>query len=134
MKTIIYTLVNVNYDTYLDDYNEGELEHVISGEQSYNKRFKNITDLITYLKETCANEDWFIDENKTEDSVLIMFSDKLVDVNNYDASEFEIEKWKQGKKKLYNMHQCALITVEYIETIPVNEINEIIKNAGLKIC
>jgi len=101
-----------NHDIYVDDYNKGELDNVnwfkmdsiISANDTNEAIQKYFNDVLYYS----FNIDGAYIPHTEDDSVSknILHYSVLVDVDNNEASENEIELWKESKLKLYvdNIH------------------------------
>jgi hypothetical protein len=118
----IYVLTGYSADAHEDNYEEGELDLVGSWDEEESKTFASKQDLIKYIndkiiyKEYTENEfDWESGEGKNiQTDVLCSYDDYN---GYYPADKNEIELWKKGKKKLYNVHYffyvMAVIPTEY---------------------
>jgi hypothetical protein len=118
----IYVLTGYSADAHEDNYEEGELDLVGSWDEEESKTFASKQDLIKYIndkiiyKEYAENDfDWESGEGKNiQTDVLCSYDDYN---GYYPADKNEIELWKKGKKKLYNVHYffyvMAVIPTEY---------------------
>lgn len=87
-------------DVYEDDYENGEGDRVNGFDQSVNKSFDNINDLLEYLSKKViyrdiTRGDCSVIDNRIHTSVL-------VDEDNSPVFGAQMEKWKAGKIKLYS--------------------------------
>jgi hypothetical protein len=119
-----YILQAYSAEAYEDSYEEGELSFAGAWDDKVGKTFntkeellKYINDNIIYSDYSMNNFDWESGNGKyIETDVLCSYSD----YSGYiPATESEKELWKQGKKKLYNVHYfiyvMAVIPTEYAD-------------------
>ena len=105
------------HDVYIDDYEQGELDRVngytVTNEVEANdvweaiEKYFETTLYYNFKKEYASKSDEV--ENELHYSVL-------VDVENLEASEKQIEDWKQNKQKLYS-NNITITVYEIIETV-----------------
>jgi hypothetical protein len=108
-------LIKTIHDVYIDSYDQGELGHVNGWAQEAKIEAENVKKAIElyFEKELYFSFNFDhcgIDE---ENSNELHYSN-LVDGNNLEATESEIEQWKQGKKTLYTNN----IYLRVFEIIP----------------
>jgi hypothetical protein len=112
--------ISSNHDVFVDDYNQGELENV---------NWYNLDSIISADNINEAIQKYFNDKlyysfdidhayiPHTEDESVpknVLHYSVLVDVDNSQASENEIELWKEDKLKLY-VDNIQLIINELVE-------------------
>jgi len=98
-------LIKSSHHIYLDDYNKGELEWIncytldsfVTAPNAQNAIQKYIQDDLNYK----FDRDYLYEDGE---SINVGHYDVLVDEANEEATEYEIELWKAGKRKLYNNH------------------------------
>lgn len=94
------------HDIYEDDFNEGEGKHVNTFDLKGNIKAENPIEAVkTYIQEVAGydvSDDATIDVHDERPNVA--FWGATVDNDNVQASESEIERWKEGKMKLYSDH------------------------------
>lgn len=119
-----FELVDYDADIYEDDFESGEGERVNGVEHKVNLTFDKTEDLFNYI---CTK----ILFKEMERSDFVAFEDGritisvTVDVNNYPASEAEIEKWKKGKMQLFSANYNFYVKLVDRETPSVEELSEI---------
>lgn len=99
----IFAIVHAYAYTEEDDYNKGVISNGTSWEIEINHKknsFSSIEDALEYI---CKWNDfkwdkktWMWDEYNQE-----FIGDFLVNVNNSEANDREIERWKNGEQKLW---------------------------------
>lgn len=99
--------IKVYVDVYEDDYEYGEGKFVNSYTVDYLKTTKvEAKDLLKYLSHylylSDNPNDYVIDEDGR------IHTTQLQDDDGNEASESQIERWKQGKEKLYSAHYTIL--------------------------
>lgn len=108
-------LISTSHDVYVDDYNEGELDHVNSygleskikadtWQQAVNKYFEEVLYLSLGI-ESCEVEEF-----------NIFITTCLVNELNLHPSDYEVKQWEEGKKELYSN------TIR-IKVYEINEVN-----------
>ena len=105
------------HDIYIDDYEQGELDRVngytVTNEVEANdvweaiEKYFETTLYYNFKKEYASKSDEV--ENELHYSVL-------VDVENLEASEKQIEDWKQNKQKLHS-NNITITVYEIIKTV-----------------
>jgi hypothetical protein len=104
------------YNSEVDDFNEG-----ITGEYGNSwifkleaKSFRELMEEVClYVNADSPSDLYFDDINEYKDASEAWF-DYHANEENYEASQTEIELWKQGKKKLWNV-SCHIIISEVSE-------------------
>jgi hypothetical protein len=105
-------LIRTCFDVYEDDYNEGEGKYV----NSWDYQSKHDADEIQ-----SAMQQHFEQHGLSYDANYLFHEDDIrsyswtVDEECFEATEKQIEQWKQGRKKLYSMH--ASIKIYKLEQI-----------------
>lgn len=108
-------------DVSIDDYEQGELDHVNYFEND-TKRFSSTTetlkeDILSNLEKyvtdviyTTFNEDDIKEqlENRDDESFFVSV---LVDNNNREPNDAQIARWKEGNETLYIQDNCITISV-----------------------
>ena len=117
MRTFSITSI---HDVYVDDYNQGELEHVnwyklqeiVSANDTKEAIQKYFNDYLFY--------DFDIDhayiphiEDESENKNVLHYS-VLVDVESCQASSYDVVSWKEGRLKLFS-NNINIIIQELIE-------------------
>lgn len=118
MKTYI---INSEHIVYVDIYENGEKEQVNSYNIKDRIKANNPREAIKlHFEKTLYYsfnfENACIDhEEINTDNINTLHYSVLVDAENSEASESEINEWKQGKKLLY----CNNIYLQIFEVVPV---------------
>ena len=96
------------HDIYIDSYSEGEKENVNFYDIEQNVKAENPREAIKkffeeilYYKFNFENSYIVHEEEGEEEPQNKLFYSVLVDEENNEATEKDIEKWKQNKKTLY---------------------------------
>ena len=104
------------HDIYIDDYEQGELDRVNGYTVTNEVEANDVWEAIEKYFETTLYYDFKKDNASKSDEVENeLHYSVLVDVENLKASENQIEKWKQGKEKLYSSN-ITITVYEIIET------------------
>ena len=104
------------HDIYIDDYEQGELDRVNGYTVTNEVEANDAWEAIEKYFETTLYYDFKKDNASKSDEVENeLHYSVLVDVENLEASENQIEKWKQGKEKLYSSN-ITITVYEIIET------------------
>ena len=104
------------HDVYIDDYEQGELDRVNGYTVTNEVEANDVWEAIEKYFETTLYYDFKKDNASKSDEVENeLHYSVLVDVENFEASENQIEKWKQGKEKLYSSN-ITITVYEIIET------------------
>lgn len=142
----VYRIASLSTSVYEDSYEQGELGcvngwsgHDVLGKTMF-KEFDSIADILKMLNEEYFYiykgadniKNWGIFEDPDLKDRIRFDSDRLVNIDNYAASESEIEAWKKGEKKLFNAHSILYIVAEYVEYAPADELTEEAKKLGLE--
>lgn len=105
------------HDTYEDNYEKGEGAFCNSWKQ---ERIVKATNLDEALKFYFNNELYINYDLKNLDIIdNTIQTSVLVDVENYQVSEFKIEKWKRNELTLYVQH--ITIKVEILQEVNIEE-------------
>ena len=142
----VYRIASLSTDVYVDDYKDGELEHVNSwsgpdvlhavmyrGFESIADILKLLNDKYLYIYKDADNiKNWAIFEDPDLKDEIRFDCDTKVDVDNNVADEADLEAWKNGRKKLYNAHSVLYVKAEYVEFASNNELTEEAKKLGLE--
>jgi hypothetical protein len=99
--------IESSHSVYTDDYNEGEGSFVNGYEMDAIIKAEAPDLAIEKYFETVVGYDFSIKDAYIEDNVL--FYSNLVDGSNIQASEQQIESWKQGKCILYSDNSHVVI-------------------------
>ena len=120
----VYVLSGYSAEANEDSYEEGELGFAGSWDEKESKTFSTKQELIDYINDKIiyteyeeSHFDWETGNGKNiQTDVLCSYDDYS---GYYPADKKEIELWKKGKKKLYNVHYfiyvMAVIPTEYAE-------------------
>lgn len=119
MKTYF---IESTHDVYIDSYSEGETTNVNFYDIKQNIKAENPREAIKkFFKEVLyykfSFENAYIvheEEGEEEPQNKICYA-VLVDEESNEATEKDIEKWKQDKKTLYSNH----ITIHIFEVQPI---------------
>ena len=104
------------HDIYIDDYEQGELDRVNGYTLTNEVKANDAWEAIEKYFETTLYYDFKKDNASKSDEVENeLHYSVLVDVENLEANERQIEKWKQGKEKLYS-NNITIAVYEIIET------------------
>lgn len=142
----VYKIASLSTDVHVDDYEQGELEHVNSwsgpdvlhavmyrGFESIADILKLLNDKYLYIYKDADNiKNWAIFEDPDLKDEIRFDCDTKVDVDNNVADEADLKAWKKGKKKLYNAHSVLYVKAEYVEFASNNELTEEAKKLGLE--
>lgn len=116
----VYVLSDFSADSHEDSFEDGILNWVGSWDGKVGMTFSSKEDLIQYINENLIYTDYTEDmfDWETGEGKNIQTDVLCSDVKGYyPADEKEIELWKKGKKKLYNVHYffyvMAVIPTEY---------------------
>ena len=105
------------HDIYIDDYEQGELDRVNGYTVTNEVEANDVWEAIEKYFETTLYYDFKKDNSSKSDEVENeLHYSVLVDVENLEASENQIEKWKQGEEKLYS-NNITITVYEIIETV-----------------
>ena len=142
----VYRIASLSTDVHVDDYKDGELEHVnnwtghdVLGTSMF-KEFESIADILKLLndkylyiyKDADNIKNWAIFDDPDLTKEIRFDCDTTVDVDNNVAGESDLEAWKNGKKKLYNAHSVLYVKCEYVEYASAGELAEEAKKLGLE--
>lgn len=101
--------VKVHVDVHEDDYEQGEGKNVNSYTVDWLKDpTVKAEDLVKYL-----SNNLYLSENPNDyiiDDDGIIHTYQLQDGDGSEASESQIERWKEGKEKLYNAHYTIVVS------------------------
>ena len=104
------------HDIYIDDYEQGELDRVNGYTVTNEVEANDVWEAIEKYFETTLYYNFKKDNSSKSDEVENeLHYSVLVDVEALEASENQIEKWKQGKEKLYSSN-ITITVYEIIET------------------
>lgn len=105
------------HDIYIDDYEQGELDRVNDYTLTNEVKANDVWEAIEKYFETTLYYDFKKDNSSKSDEVENeLHYSVLVDVENLEANGRQIEKWKQGKEKLYS-NNITITVHEIIETV-----------------
>ena len=105
------------HDVYIYDYEQGELDRVNGYTVTNEVEANDVWEAIEKYFETTLYYDFKKDNASKSDEVENeLHYSVLVDVENLEASENQIEKWKQGKEKLYSSN-ITITVYEIIGTV-----------------
>ena len=104
--------VTSTHDIYIDSYTKGETKHVNYDQLSSEIKAESWKDAIKkyfseYLFFEMSFKYGYIDKENNA-----FYYSNLVNVDNIEASEYEIKQWKENKLTLYSNN--TVITVEQI--------------------
>lgn len=103
-----------NHDVFIDSYEEGETEQVNSYTLSAEVEAENIKSAIKqYFDKNLYYSFDFKNAEVDEENKTTLYYSNLVDVENVEASESEVEQWKQNELTLYSNQ----ITIEVFEVV-----------------
>lgn len=107
--------IKSEHTIHVDDYNEGEQEYINFQTHSAVLSAKNPIEAIKlyFEKELYLSLD--IKCSDTNEDNLVFYYSNLVDLDNCEASERQIERWKKGELTLYS--NSTSLTIE--ELIPI---------------
>lgn len=114
MKT--YSIVSI-HEVFEDNFENGEGKHINTYDLNEVIKADNVQDAINkYLEYTVFTELQFKDL-EISDCGNFLNTERLVDIKSEDATNKEIESWKQGKIKLFNeiIHLNALEVFELVQ-------------------
>lgn len=115
--------VKVYVDVYEDDYEQGEGKNVNSYTVDWLKDPNVLAkDLVKYLSNNLYISDNPNDYIIGDDGVI--HTDQLQDSEGSGASKGQIERWKEGKEKLYNAHFTILVTAVKNRKPSVDELSQ----------
>jgi len=98
------------HEIYLDSYTEGELENLNSYDMKSEIVAENTKEAIKKYFETVLGYSFTFDLSLiNEDNKNILHYSNLVDNMNIEASENEIEKWRNGEINLYSDNTILFI-------------------------
>lgn len=105
------------HDTYEDNYNNGEGAFCNSWKQERILKAINLEEALKFY----FNNELYInyDLNNLDFCENTIQTSILVDVDNCQASDFEIEKWKNGEFVLYVQH--ITIKAEIMQEVNIEE-------------
>ena len=104
------------HDVYIDDYAQGELDRVNGYTVTNEVEANDAWEAIEKYFETTLYYDFKKDNASKSDEVENeLHYSVLVDVENLEASEKQIEDWKQNKQKLYS-NNITITVYEIIES------------------
>ena len=107
-------LIQSSHDVYEDTFEEGEGKCVNSYFMDGRVKAKNMEAAVNKYYELNLFYDYRKDNiADSEENDFSLYDSILVDSENMQASEYEIEEWKVGKKKLYRND----ITIKVFELI-----------------
>ena len=105
------------HDVYIDDYEQGELDRVNGYTLTNEVEANDVWEAIEkYFKTTLYYDFKKVNSSKSDEVENELHYSVLVDVENLEANERQIEKWKQGKEKLYS-NNITITVYEIIETV-----------------
>ena len=105
------------HDIYIDDYEQGELDRVNGYTVTNEVEANDVWEAIEKYFETTLYYNFKKDNSSKSDEVENeLHYSVLVDVEKLEANERQIEKWKQGKEKLYS-NNITITVYEIIKTV-----------------
>ena len=105
------------HDIYIDDYEQGELDRVNGYTVTNEVEANDVWEAIEKYFETTLYYNFKKDNASKSDEVENeLHYSVLVDVENLEANEGQIEKWKQGKEKLYS-NNITITVYKIIKTV-----------------
>lgn len=113
-------LIKSYHNIYVDDYNEGELDHINGYNMSAFIKAPDAGNAIQQYIENCLYYKFNSNYLDTSGDDISSYYDVLVDKDDAEATENERELWKQGKLKLYNNQ--IRIEVYNVSIVTNNEI------------
>lgn len=145
----IYKITGCTTDVHEDSYKEGE------GRFCNNwciretnaplelKEYDSLKDLLVevgekYLvlpykqKAEDVKDYWFRFEYPDLKDEIRFENDCLVDVNNERIDDNDVEKWKEGKLKLYNAHTILYVKAFLIEDIKLDVMEKDVNDLGIQ--
>lgn len=98
-------IVKSFHEIFVDDYNEGELNHVNGYALSDEVQADNAQEAVNkYLQGNLGYDSDFKNCEVNPDDKTIVQTSCLVDVDNMQPRNRDIELWKRGEVKLYVNH------------------------------
>lgn len=142
----VYKIKNLFSSVTEDSYKDGEVcdSGFWSGPDILGKKiysdFDSILNILRMLNEDYLNmrkdvdniENWAIFEDDSLSNEIRLDCDILVDTENFPAGDNEIEKWKRGQMKLYNVHSVLHVAAEYVTYSPKDELTSEAQSLGLE--
>jgi len=124
-------------DVYLDDYEQGELEHRnswVNDKESFYIEKEHLRETLKeeleeYITDTLYAEykfEW-LKESLTsyDDTDTAFFYSNFVDVDNTTPTEDQIQNWKDGKEELFNQSISIVISIDGTD-IPISILRELL--------
>lgn len=91
------------HSVFIDDYKEGEGENVNNYTQTAEVKAETVNEAIElYFKRTLFYSFDFKNAYIDDENSKVLHYSNLVDEDNSEASESQIERWKQNKLTLYS--------------------------------
>ena len=114
-NNMIEYLIKSYHEIYVDDYNEGELDHVNSYNMTAFIKAPDVGSAIQQYIENCLYYKFNHEYLDISGDDMSSYYDVLVDEDSNEITENERELWKQGELKLYNNQ----IRIEAYIVLPV---------------
>ena len=108
-------LIKSYHNIYVDDYNEGELDHINGYNMTAFIKAPDAGDAIQQYIENCLYYKFNSNYLDTSGDDISSYYDVLVNKDDAEATENERELWKNGELKLYNNQ----IMIEAYVVLPV---------------
>ena len=147
----VYKIINCFTTVHEDSYEKGEGKFVNNWDIREISPVLELTDYNTvkelleklnekYLYHSSKKDEgvknWFIfeDPDLAKKGEIRFDTDQLVDVDNQEASEYEVETWKKGEKQLYNAHTALYVKAIIVEDVKYDEMLKDAQEIGLELC
>lgn len=114
-NNMIEYLIKSYHEIYVDDYNEGELDHVNGYNMTAFIKAPDVGSAIQQYIENCLYYKFNSNYLDTSGDDISCYYDVLVDDEGIEATEADRELWKNGELKLYNNQ----ILIEAYVVLPV---------------
>lgn len=147
----VYKILNCSTTVHEDSYKDGEGEFVNSWNIREVSPVLELTDYNTvkelleklndkYLyhrgKKDEGVKNWFIfeDPDLAKKDEIRFDTDQLVNVDNQEASDYEVEAWKKDEKDLYSAHTVLYVKAIMVEDVKYDEMLKDAQEIGLELC
>lgn len=141
----VYKILNCFTTVHEDSYEKGEGKFVNCWSLHEVSEYDTIKELLEKLNETYLYhrgkkdegvKNWFIfeDPDLAKKGEIRFDTDQLVDVDNQEASDYEVEAWKKNERELYNAHTTLYVKAVMVEDVKYDEMLKDAQEIGLELC
>ena len=130
---VFYKAWDASFEAYEDDYENGELGYANGWEENCACSAKTLPELIKKVQDKLymSGKDFYWTIDVDGSSLRVNY---LANENNELASKSEIEDWKNGEIKLYNVDGFIQIKKVMGESdVPEDELEDVARKMGIEV-